>query len=213
MIEKLSDDQIDLIVESTLKHYDTTAEDFWESSKGHNIEQNYNAFLSAMPSDKQLKILDMGCGPGRDLRYFKEQGHEVVGLEGSEIFCEMAKKYAECEVLQQNFLRLDLPSNEFDGVFANAVLFHVPPQELAQVLRNIWATLKDGGIFFSSNPRKPHVVWYQEHPGTYLEFDPFQAKLDVAGFQVIDHYYRPPGVPREEQFWIAVTSRKMGAKH
>ena len=65
----------------------------------------------------------------------------------------MARANSGCEVLEQNFLELDLPRSHFDGVFANAALFHVPSQELPRVLRQLHATLKPGGVLFSSNPR------------------------------------------------------------
>ena len=64
----------------------------------------------------------------------------------------MARAYSGCEVWQQDFLKLDLPDNRFDGVFANAALFHVPSQELPRVLLELHATLKPRGVLFSSNP-------------------------------------------------------------
>ena len=63
-----------------------------------------------------------------------ELGHIAVGLEGAAHFADMARAYSGCEVWQQDFLKLDLPNNYFDGVFANAALFHVPSQELSRVL-------------------------------------------------------------------------------
>ena len=82
-------------------------------------------------------ILDFGCGPGRDLKAFKDLGHEPVGLDGSARFAAMARDYSGCEVLEQDFLRLDLPAGRFDGVFANAALFHVPSSGAA---RGCWAS-------------------------------------------------------------------------
>jgi len=64
----------------------------------------------------------------------------------------MARVETECEVWQQNFLKLDLPGERFDGIFANAALFHVPSQELPRVLRRLHGALKPGGVLFSSNP-------------------------------------------------------------
>src|SRR5664279_5673773 len=75
-------------------------------------------------------ILDFGCGPGRDLKVFSELGHIAVGLEGAAHFAVMARTHSGCEVWQQDFLKLDLANNHFDGVYANASLFHVPSQEL-----------------------------------------------------------------------------------
>src|SRR3990167_864097 len=104
-------------------------------------------------SERALKLLDFGCGPGRDLKTFKELGHHPTGLEGAARLATMARAYSGCEVLQQNFLELHLPDAHFDGVFANAALFHVPSQALPGVLKKLHATLKPGGVLFSSNPR------------------------------------------------------------
>src|ERR1041384_5786606 len=78
----------------------------------------------------------------RDLKTFADLGHTAVGLEGVARFAAMARGYSGCEVWQQDFLRLDLPASHFDGVFANAALFHVPTQELPRVLRDLHAALK-----------------------------------------------------------------------
>src|SRR5215471_17662383 len=104
-------------------------------------------------SGPAVALLDFGCGPGRDLAYFRSLGHEVTGLDGCAAFVEAARARTGCEVWQQDFLRLALPSERFDGVFANASLFHVPTQELPRVLGELRAGLKPRGVLFSSNPR------------------------------------------------------------
>jgi Methyltransferase domain len=73
---------------------------------------------------------------------FAELGHTAVGLEGAARFAVMARARSSCEVWQQDFLKLELPNSHFDGVFANAALFHVPSQELPRVLLEIDASLK-----------------------------------------------------------------------
>ena len=55
----------------TLSHYQHNAEAFWQGTKDHDVAQNYAAFLAPLPKDKALDILDLGCGPGRDVHYFK----------------------------------------------------------------------------------------------------------------------------------------------
>jgi SAM-dependent methyltransferase len=82
-----------------------------------------------------------------------ERGHRVIGLDGAERFTEMARIHSGCEVWQQDFLELDLPDGYFDGIFANATLFHIPSQELPLVLLELRAALKPRGVLFSSNPR------------------------------------------------------------
>ena len=138
--------------ESTIAHYDRQADAFRDGTLDHDVSQNYAALLEAIESDPPFSILDLGCGPGRDLRHFRSLGHEPVGLDGSQEFVAMARDFSGCEVLHQNFLALALPESRFDGVFANASLFHVPSRELPRVLRELRAALRPRGVLFSSNP-------------------------------------------------------------
>ena len=133
------------ITRATLEHYDSRAEEFWQGTRGHDVSQNIAALLRYIEAVAPFTILDFGCGPGRDLKAFTDLGHIAVGIEGSARFAAMAREYSGCEVLEQDFLKLDLPSGRFDGVFANAALFHVPGRELLRVLRELHATLKPGG--------------------------------------------------------------------
>src|SRR6266853_873268 len=127
-------EQLRRISEVTIAHYDRLAKAYWDGTRDHDVTQNYAALLDAIEGDSPYSILDLGCGPGRDLRYFRSLGHDAVGLDGSKEFVAMARSYSECEVLQQDFLAMELPESRFDGIFANASLFHVPSQELPRVL-------------------------------------------------------------------------------
>jgi SAM-dependent methyltransferase len=155
------------------------------------------------------RILDFGCGPGRDLIAFREAGHAPVGLDGSVRFCEMARAHSGCEVLQQNFLALDLPAQRFDAVFANAALFHVPFEELPRVLDQLWTALADDGVLFSSNPRGDNREgWNGDRYGVYLDHATWTATVTERGFDELEHYYRPPGRPCHQQPWLATVYRK-----
>src|SRR5437868_7369986 len=139
--------------ETTIAYYDRFARAFWKGTRHHDVSQNYAAFLDAVERDPPYSILDLGCGPGRDLIHFRSLGHEAVGLDGSAQFVTMARSHSQCEVLHQDFLAMQLPESRFDGVFANASLFHVPSQELPKVLLELFKSLKPRGVLFSTNPR------------------------------------------------------------
>ena len=108
-------------------------------------------------------------------------GHVAIGLEGAPRFAAMARAYSGCEVWEQDFLRLELPENRFDGVFANASLFHVPRQELPRVLGELKIALVSGGILFSSNPRGNEEGWTGPRFGNFMEFDVYAKLLEDAG--------------------------------
>ncbi len=193
---------------STLAHYDQVAEQFWLGTREHDVSQNIAALLSALPAERPLKILDLGCGPGRDLIQFTALGHHAVGLDGSESFCQMARENSGCTVLKQSFLELDLGEAEYDGIFANASLFHVPRPALPEVLRHCHRSLVEGGVLFSSNPRGNREGWNGQRYGNYMEYDESAERLHQAGFEIIEHYYRPAGLPRSQQPWLAIVARK-----
>ena len=200
---------MDDISSRTLAHYDQRAEDFWRGTRDHDVRQNMDALLSRIEAPAPYTILDFGCGPGRDLKAFVDLGHVAVGLEGSARFAAMAREYSGCEVLEQDFLKLDLPAARFDGVFANASLFHVPGAVLPRVLKELHAALKPGGVLFSSNPRGANEEgWNKGRYGAYHDLEAWRRYVSGAGFDELDHYYRPPGLPIEQQPWLATVWRR-----
>ena len=134
------------ISELTIAHYDRLAEAYWDGTREHDVSQNYTALLDAIEGDPPYSILDLGCGPGRDLHHFRSLGHDAVGLDGSKEFVAMARSYSGCEVLHQDFLAMGLPESRFDAVFANASLFHVPSKELPRVLLELSEALRPRGV-------------------------------------------------------------------
>lgn len=205
----MSPDQLAQLSQRTLAHYSQRAEDFFAGTVSHDVSQNIAALLEYIEAPAPFHILDLGCGPGRDLKAFKELGHTAIGLEGCARFAEMARAYSGCEVWQQDFLALDLPKAYFDGVYANASLFHVPSQALAQVLRALHAALKSNGVLFSSNPRGNNEEgWNHERYGAYHDLESWRSYMHAAGFLELRHFYRPPGLPREQQPWLASVWRK-----
>jgi SAM-dependent methyltransferase len=206
---KLNPQDLKQITNLTLEHYEQRAADFWEGTRGHDVSQNVAALLQHIEAVTPLTILDVGCGPGRDLKTFADLGHTAIGLEGAASFAHMASQYSGCAVWQQDFLALELPDAHFDGVFANAALFHVPTQELPRVLAQLHATLKPGGVLFSSNPHGHNEEgWSRGRYGAYHDLAAWRRYMSDAGFAELAHYYRPPGLPREQQPWLASLWRR-----
>ena len=209
MGSNLTAEQLAEIAANTLAHYNTHSESFWAGTRDHDVSQNRSALLDQIHGQPPFRILDFGCGPGRDLKFFRDLGHEAVGLEGADQFVQLAQDHSGCQVWHQDFLSLSLPKDFFDGVFANASLFHVPSQKLSKVLKELCATLKPDGVLFSSNPRgKNQEGWNAERYGCYYDWERWRELVTGAGFTEITHYYRPPGLPLDQQPWLASVWRK-----
>lgn len=201
--------ELGAVADRTLAYYNQRADDFFAGTKDHDVHQNRDALLQFIEASAPFTLLDFGCGPGRDLKVFRQQGHIAVGLEGAARFADMARAYSGCQVWQQDFLALDLPARHFDGVFANASLFHVPGQALPRVLAELHATLKPRGVLFSSNPRGHNDEgWSHERYGAYHDLTHWRSYMTAAGFVELLHFYRPPGLPIEQQPWLASVWRK-----
>jgi SAM-dependent methyltransferase len=200
---------LDDIASATLAHYDSNAQGFFAGTVDHDVSQNIGALFKAITAPAPWSILDLGCGPGRDLATLTRLGHQAIGLDGSAEFVAMARAHSGCDVWHQSFLHLDLPAARFDGVYANASLFHVPRVALPGVLAQLCATLKPGGVLFSSNPRGDNQEgWSGPRYGSYHDYAAWKGYVEAAGFTEVEHYYRPPGMPRDQQPWLASVWRK-----
>jgi SAM-dependent methyltransferase len=124
----------------------------------------------------------------------------------------MARAYSGCVVLHQDFLATDLPELCFDGVFANASLFHIPSAELPRVLRELARAVRPGGVLVASNPRSSGGVeqegWSGDRYACSFELERWRELLALAGWAVVRHYYRPDGRPRDEQPWLVTVSTR-----
>jgi SAM-dependent methyltransferase len=194
---------------STIGRYRAMATPYRDGTWDHDVSQNIQALLGAIAGAPPYRILDLGCGPGRDLVTFRDLGHVAVGLDGCPEFVAMARAASGCEVWQQNLLAMTLPPARFDGVFANAVLFHLPSRALPVVLDRLHAALKPGGALLASNPRGQDEEGFVDgRYACFYSFNTWRRVVSGSGFALVDHYFRPPGKPRRQQNWLATLWRK-----
>lgn len=131
----------------TLTYYNVHADEFSSSTRAVEFGEIQNLFLSYLkPGDK---ILDLGCGAGRDTKYFLQKGFDVHAVDGSDELVIRASAYTGIQVRQMLFDELDF-INKYDGIWACASLLHLPYTQLTPMLDKIARALKERGIFYAS---------------------------------------------------------------
>lgn len=131
----------------TLQYYNEHADDFAHSTFHVNMENLRSRFLNNLTDG--ARILDFGCGSGRDARAFLDQGFQVDAVDGSKELCEKASRLTGIAVKNMLFEELDA-SGVYDGIWACASILHLPKSELSGVLTKIRDALKLGGILYTS---------------------------------------------------------------
>lgn len=132
----------------SVKFYNENAENFFSQTVEADMSLLYKKFLEKLPN-KSGKILDLGCGSGRDSKFFKDIGFEVVAMDLSEELSKKASEYIGQEVIVKDMRELDF-QDEFIGVWACASILHLPIKDIEIVLEKIFKSLKNDGVFYSS---------------------------------------------------------------
>lgn len=131
----------------TIKYYDENAKDFFENTKNADMTELYSFFLKYIKDG--AKLLDLGCGSGRDTKYFLDKGYDVVAIDASSEMVRLSSQLTGKQTLHMTFEDLNF-ENEFDGIWACASLLHVSREKIDDVLNKIARALKDNGVLFAS---------------------------------------------------------------
>ena len=132
---------------NTLDYYNKNSEEYFNSTLNVNMTNTYKAFLKLVP--KGGKILDLGCGSGRDSMNFMKLGYEVIAVDGAKKLAKRASVLLGKEVIVSTFEELEL-KEKFHGIWACASLLHIKREDLKTVLNNLYNNLEDNGVFYMS---------------------------------------------------------------
>ncbi len=132
---------------NSFKFYETNSQRFFEQTVNIDMGEFYQQFLELIPEHGH--ILDLGCGSGRDTKYFLESGYQVTAIDGSEEMVKLSSKLTGKTTLHLSFHKLEFV-NEFDGIWACASLLHVSRQEIKHILNRVLNSLKINGILYLS---------------------------------------------------------------
>lgn len=194
--------------ESTLGYYNANADRFSGDTLDVEFSALQDAFAKHIPAGG--RILDLGCGSGRDTKAFSERGYQVVAVDGSEELCEIARRVTGADVACSTFADYE-PEGEFDGVWACSSLLHVPSAELAPLISKFASHLKPGGVFYLSFKYGTFEGWRNGRWFIDLDEKAFEKlvenvpQLDVVEFAITSDVR--PG--RSGEKWLNAFCRKV----
>lgn len=135
------------MINSTVEYYNQNAQNFFDRTISTDMGELYDLFVHQL--QEGAHILDLGCGSGRDTKYFQTHRFSVLACDASQEMVTLASHYLDKKVLCLKFEELDF-CNSFDGIWANASLLHVAYDDLGGILKKIHKALKKEGVFFAS---------------------------------------------------------------
>ena len=194
----------------TIEYYNRNAARFLEDTTGVEFTEIQNAFLNLLPEG--ARILDFGCGSGRDVLEFLKRGYQVEATDGSEEMCRAAAELTGLAVRQMLFQELD-EKEKYDGIWACSSILHLSKPELGDVLGRMTAALKINGVIYTSFK---YGVFEGERNGryftdfteeTFAEFIKGMTGVTAEKMWITDDVR--PG--RGEEKWLNMILRKQAA--
>ena len=189
-------------IDKNVEYYNINADSFFEGSVNADMSEVRHRFLKYIPDGG--RILDAGCGSGRDSKAFLDAGYDVVSFDASEEMCKRASKYIGIDVMNLRFEEISF-DKEFDGIWACATLLHVPMDELPVIMKKLHNALKENGALYAS---------FKYGEGTTLrgerKFSDFTEKsivplFETAGFEIVSNIVGSDSRPgRESEKWVNV---------
>lgn len=195
----------------TLQYYNEQAADFVANTRDSDMHQQYAFFLDQVKSGGS--ILDLGCGSGRDSRYFIEHGYPVIAMDGAVELCQMAEQYIGQKVFQLTFDQISW-KNEFDGVWACASLLHCQIDTLPGILQRIVDSLKKEGIMYLSFKYGDFSGWRNGRYFTDLNEERLSVLIShVPEVTVIKTFLSGDVRPeRQQEQWLNILLQKTKIK-
>lgn len=193
-------------MDNNVEYYNKNAESFFAGTVNADMSLWRDKFKSYISDGS--RVLDAGCGSGRDSRAFKQDGYLVEAFDASSEMCKLASEHIGQKVLQMRFDEIEFV-NEFDGIWACASLLHVSNEELSDVLNKLYKALKTNGILYVSFKYGEGAK--QRGDRTFSDFTEESVKvlLENAKFEIVECGVSTDIRPnRADEKWVNVIARK-----
>ena len=191
---------------STIDYYNKNAEEYSETTLHADVSELYEHFVSKIK--KSASILDLGCGSGRDSKYFLDAGYQVTAVDGSSELCRIASELIQRPVRQLLFEDLDY-HEEFDAVWACASLLHVPKSEIQLIMPKVSEAIKpDGILYMSVKYGNTERTVGERSFSDYTEAD-IPWLLKDTGLELVEHWIsQDVRQGRDSEKWLNLISHK-----
>lgn len=190
-----------------IKYYNEHATDFFNGTINVDMSFWRDKFEACVQPGG--RILDAGCGSGRDSKAFMEHGYDVVAFDASSEMCRMASEVLGQQVLEMRFDEVEF-EDEFDGIWACASLLHVPNEELPAVLGRLYKALKEQGVMYVSFKYGEGTVQRGERTFSDFTEETVKVLMGNAGFEMIECGVTTDLRPgRGEEKWVNGIVRKI----
>ena len=196
-------------MDKTLKYYYDNAAKFSADTMNADMSEAQNEFLKYITTGN--KILDVGCGAGRDSLYFTNKGFAVTAVDGCKSFCDRVREIVGCEVLNITFDQIAF-DNTFDGIWACASLLHVPSEKLESILKRILRAAKAGAPIYLSFKYGDFEGYKGGRYFCYYTEKTIRKKLDSLNLQPEKMWLRGDSRARAETVWLNIIILKRAAE-
>lgn len=194
---------------SSISYYDKNSQEFFDRTINADVQNLYQKFLKYVP--KGGRILDAGCGIGRDSKSFLDKGYDVVAFDGSLEMVKMASNLLGKDVLHMLFQDINF-SSEFDAVWANASLLHVSFENLREVIQSFHKALLPSGILYASF--KYGTSMRQAEDRIFFDMDEVSIEPYLKGLFILSEIWksadtRSTVVPSSDKSWLNFIARRI----
>jgi SAM-dependent methyltransferase len=188
-------------------YYDDNAKMYFDETLGFDMSHLLERFVKHLP--QRAHILDLGCGSGRDSKWFIEHGYQVTALDGSKKMAQLASQLINQQVIEQDFRTIDW-HNQFDGIWASASLLHCPRQDIHDLLSRIAIALKPNGVgFFSFKEGEGEAIDEKGRAFIYYTETTLLDELNsVNALTIIDYWQEIKMLRGKPQSWVNALVRK-----
>lgn len=191
---------------TTLDYYNNNARSYFDSTINANMQDGYELFLKYL---KGNKILDFGCGSGRDVKYFKSLGYDVDGIDGSQELCDLATNYTNVNIKCMDFNDFN-EVDKYDGIWCSGTLLHVEKDNLKNILLKLKKSLTKNGIILvamkeGNNEEIDSLGRYYN----YITKDEFKLLVESIDLEILDlTITKSTSNINEEKLWLKFILRK-----